>query len=166
MDPNTTNLLQQQQTFPTQEQFYPHGQFSHVFIARYELVQYNVISSMKLRDIQTYAHARHIIWSRMTTTRHSAHINNCSKFDHFMNQHNYTHVSPFLMIYIRQDKLQIETTITSLQAAQHIRAHEYLRLLGGLANITEHEFYDLFIHPLEFMVTRGMPMHHQLGCST
>jgi hypothetical protein len=28
LDRNTTNLLQQQQTFPTQEQFYPHGQFS------------------------------------------------------------------------------------------------------------------------------------------
>jgi hypothetical protein len=28
--------------------------------------------------------------------------------------------------------------------------------------MSEHEFYDLFLRPLEFMVTRGMPMHHQL----
>jgi hypothetical protein len=66
------------------------------------------------------------------------------------------------MIYHRQDKFHIEPAITSLQAAQHIRAHEHLRHLGGLANITEHEFYDLFLGHLEFMVTRGMPMHHQL----
>jgi hypothetical protein len=162
LDPNTTNLLQQQQTFPSQEQFYPHGQFSHIFMAHYVHVPYNVMSSMKLQDIQTFAHARHIIWSRMTTTRHSAHINNSSKFDHFTNQHDFTHVSPFIMIYHRQDKLHIEPAITSLQATQHIRAHEHLRLQGGLANITEHEFYDLFLRPLEFMVTRGMPMHHQL----
>jgi hypothetical protein len=131
-------------------------------MAHYVHVPYNVMSSMKLRDIQTYAHARHFIWSRMTTTRHSAHINNSSKFDHFTNQHDFTHVSPFIMIYHSQDKLHIEPAITSLQATQHIRAHEHLRLQGGLANITEHEFYDLLFRPLEFMVTRGMPMHHQL----
>jgi hypothetical protein len=98
----------------------------------------------------------------MTTTRHSAHINNSLKFDHFTNQHDFTHVSPFIMIYHRQEKLHIEPAITSLQATQHIRAHEHLRLQGGLANITEHEFYDLFLRPLEFLVTRGMPMHHLL----
>jgi hypothetical protein len=162
LDPNTTNLLQQHQTFPTQEQFYPHGQYSHIFMAHYVHVPYNVMASMKLREVQTYAHARHIIWSRMTTTRHSSHINNSSKFDHFTNQHDFTHVSPFMMIYLRQDKYHIEPTITSLQATQHIRAHEHLRLQGGLANMTEHEFYDLFLRPLEFLVTRGMPMHHQL----
>jgi hypothetical protein len=54
LDPNTTNLLQQQQTFPTQEQFYPYGQFSHIFMAHYVHVPYNVMPSMKLRDIQTY----------------------------------------------------------------------------------------------------------------
>ena len=160
LDPNTTNLLKQQQTFPTQEQFYPHGQFSHIFMAHYVHVPYNVMSSMKLRDIQTYAHARHIVWSRMTTTRHSAYINNSSKFEHYTNQHAFTHVSPFIMIYHRQEKLHIEPTITSLQATQHIRAHEHLRLQGGLANMSEHEFYDLFLRPLEFLVTRGMPMHH------
>jgi hypothetical protein len=162
LDPNTTNLLQQHQTFPTQEQFYPHGQYSHIFMAHYVHVPYNVMASMKLREVQTYAHARHIIWSRMTTTRHSSHINNSSKFDHFTNQHDFTHVSPFMMIYLRQEKYHIEPTITSLQATQHIRAHEHLRLQGGLANMTEHEFYDLFLRPLEFLVTRGMPMHHQL----
>jgi hypothetical protein len=48
LDPNTTNLLQQHQTFPSQEQFYPYGQFSHVFMAHYVHVPYNVMSSMKL----------------------------------------------------------------------------------------------------------------------
>jgi hypothetical protein len=32
-------------------------------MAHYVHVPYNVMSSMKLRDIQTYAHARHIVWS-------------------------------------------------------------------------------------------------------
>jgi hypothetical protein len=48
LDPNTTNILQQQQTFPTQEQFYPHQKFSHVFMANYVHVLYNVMSNMKL----------------------------------------------------------------------------------------------------------------------
>ncbi len=135
-----TNLLQQQQTFPTQEQCYPHVKISLVFMAHYVNVPYNLMSSMKLYDIQTYAHARHIVWSRMNTTWHSAHINNSSNFDHFTQQHHFTHVWPFMMIYLHQEKFNIEPEITSLQATQHIQAYNHLPNLGSLANITNMNF--------------------------
>ena len=46
---------------------------------------------------------------------------------------------------------------------QHISAHTYTNSLGSTNRLAPMEFYDLFVRPIEFLFSIGMPLH-QLLC--
>ena len=162
VEDQANGLLRQKQTFPTQAQFLPHSNLSHIYVPQYNYVPYSVMHNMQLKDIQSHKPARHVIWSRLKATQQSAYNNSRPEFDSFANTDEYDHVSPFIRMYSRQQELKLEPPITSPQVTQQIMAHHHLRTIGGLACMSSHEFYDLFIRPFEYLVTRGMPLHQQL----
>jgi len=164
IDPSDNSRLNMDRTLPTQDQFHPEGLLSNLHVPQYTHVPYGVLPTMKLNDLRKKTHIKHIIWSRLKTVQNSAFINNKPAYDKFVDTDKYNHLSPFIRAYRSQiiKRQKIEPALTSLHITQHINAHLWLKHEGGLQNITAHAFYDMFIRPLEFLITRGMTLHHQM----
>ena len=162
IDSTVRSALRQAHTFPNQEAFLPRGSMSHMYTPPYVHLPHNTLNLLKLLEYKNMGHVKHIIWSRMKSTVHSAYKNSEHAFTKFANTDQFEQVSPFVRLYRSQSEHVLHPPITAYQVTQHIMAHEHLKHIGGLASTTEHEFYDLFIRPLEFLITRGTPLHSQL----
>ena len=166
IDQNTLQLLRKPYTVPLQEHFHPFGPLSYMFVPAYIHSPYNAMNFLRMTEVSSFGHVRHLVWSRLKTVQHSAYINNQTEYEKFANTDKYDHISPFVRIYRQQTGFELQPDISPLQITQHVMAHERLKDLGGLDKVSSHEFYDLFFRPFEFLITRGMPMHKQLLAAT
>jgi hypothetical protein len=164
IDPADNNRLHNSRTIPTQQDFHPQGPYSNLHVPQYTHVPYGMLHRMKLSDLRKKTHIKHVIWSRLKTVQNSAYINNKPTYDRYIDTNNFNHLSPLVRAFRSQviQGRKVDPELNSFHITQHINAHLWLKQEGGLQNVTAHAFYDMFIRPLEFLVTRGMTLHHQL----
>ena len=140
---------------PSLADFAPSGRFGKIYFPNYIYIPNIVYSMLQLNQFVDYTHIRNLLWNRLKCSFATAYQANPELWSGYEPSSTLSPLTRQFSTQTKQDYLQV----TIGQVAQQEQAHEYLRRVSGLKNITHTEFYDLFIRPLEFLVGRGMPLH-------
>jgi len=138
--------------------FLPTGILAKVHVPNYIHVPHGVSSFFHMDPSKMSNHAQHLIWSKLHDAQYATYERDPEAWNMYFNNHTDLHKTPLIVRHLNQDHCQ-KPIMSVRQVVQQIQAHERCRIAGGPQNLDKDKFYDLFIRPLEFMASRGMPLH-------
>ena len=163
LDSSLTDRLSQVNSFPDPKHFLPSGKWAHIYIPNYIYVPPEISFEMVGLEPHPLAYIQYLSWSRLKYARDMAFIEHPEIIDHWNTQAyvEYFTRSPFHYYFLQQTDSGPQHLITPLMDIQHCAAHQALKT-NPVEQLSPTQFYDQFIRPLEFLVSRGLGLMETL----
>ena len=137
-----------------------HVDFQKYYIPPYPMIPHGFLEEFHLTDITQDSNSRFSVWKILRESFVTKIASEAKDDFERVKSH------PLVNIYKRsRDRMSTnaqEIPIPYYVVKQHVHAHEYLRSLRSTGRMANFEFYDLFVRPIEFLFTIGMPLHELL----
>ena len=130
------------------------------YIPPYPIIPYGLREDFNIVDLMEDNNSRHCAW-RMIRDAYVTKITTEQK-----KIYKKYKTIPLMNMYKRsKDRICInpnEIPLPYYILNQHIQAHKYLQSVRSSGRLANFEFYDLFVRPIEFLFSIGMPLHQLL----
>ena len=138
-----------------------HDNHTKHYVPPYPVIPIGLQEDLHIISISEDPHARFLAWKMLRT----AYVEKV-KEEPRDNCPSSKKVLPLIHVYKRSaNRMSLNPNEIPLPfhiAAQHVAAHQYMKIIKSPGRLSSFEFYDLFIRPIEVLFSIGMPLHSTL----